>query len=91
VIQITKALLTGNKGKDFIAVSIINGKNASAADQQDQFVEMVNVNQEKVVVVARKIAEAVHRVEELVLAPKITLALIHPILPKIKAPLSLGQ
>jgi hypothetical protein len=90
--QILKALLTGNKAKDFIAVSIINGKNVSGVGQQDQFVEMVNVNQEKVVAVARKIAEAVHRVEAVeALALKIPLALIHPILPQIKALLSLGQ
>ena len=61
--QILKALPTGNKAKDFIAVSIINGKNAlKVVDQEDQFVEMVNVNQEKVVVVVHKIAEVVHQV-----------------------------
>jgi len=91
VTQILKALPTGNKAKDFIVVSIINGKNASKVDHLHHNVEMVNVNQEKVVVVAHKIVEAVHRVVEAVLALKLLLALIHPILPQIKAPLSLGQ
>jgi sRNA-binding regulator protein Hfq len=90
--QILKALLTGNKTKDFIVVSIVNGKNASGVvDQQDQFVEMVNVNQEKVVVVVRKIVEVAHREAVEALALKLILALTHPILPQIKAPLSLGQ
>jgi hypothetical protein len=88
--QIHKALLTGNKEKDFIVVSIINGKNVSeVVDQEDQFVEMVNVNQEKAVVVVPKIAEAAVAVE--VLALKIILALIHPILPQIKVQPFLGQ
>jgi hypothetical protein len=94
VTQIPKALLTGNKAKDFIAVSIINGKNVLVADHHHLHhnVEMVDVNQEKVVVVAHKIAEVAHLVEVAeVLAPKLLLALIHPILPQIKAPLSLGQ
>jgi hypothetical protein len=92
--QILKALLTGNKAKDFIAVSIINGKNASEYNHLHhlhQVVEMVNVNQEKAVVVVRKIVEVVHREAVEALALKTILELIHPILPKIKAPLSLGQ
>jgi hypothetical protein len=94
VTQIPKALFTGNKAKDFIAVLIINGKNASEYNHLHhlhQVVEMVNVNQEKAVVVVRKIVEAVHRVEAEALALKLLLPLIHPILPQIKAPLSLGQ
>jgi hypothetical protein len=91
--QILKALLTGNKEKDFIVVSIINGKNASELHHHlHHNVEMVNVNQEKVVVVAHKIAEVAHQEEvAAALALKLTLALIHPILPQIKAPPSLGQ
>jgi hypothetical protein len=53
---------------------------------------MVNVNQEKAVVVVRKIVEVAHReVVEVVLALKLLLVLIHPILPQIKAPLALSK
>jgi hypothetical protein len=50
---------------------VVNGKNASEVDQQDQFVEMVNVNQEKAVVVAHKIAEIAHREAVEVILPVI--------------------
>jgi hypothetical protein len=50
---------------------------------------MVNVNQEKAVVVVRKIVEVAEAV--VVLALKLILALTHPILPQIKAQPSLGQ
>jgi hypothetical protein len=68
---------------------VVNGKNASEVDQQDQFVEMVNVNQEKAVVVVHKIVEVAEAVE--VLALKFLFTLIHPILLQIKSQLSIGK
>jgi hypothetical protein len=50
---------------------------------------MVNVNQEKAVVVVHKIVEVAEAVE--VLALKFLFTLIHPILLQIKSQLSIGK